>query len=89
MENTLVKTAQTKTPEPTTRVRNLLPLHDRCDACGAQAFVLLFDPNTQEEKLMFCGHHYTKHEPELLSTGWAVQNDMRLINEKPSQSANA
>lgn len=30
---------------------------DRCDACGAQAYVLV--QGTTGE-LLFCGHHYTK-----------------------------
>jgi len=30
---------------------------DRCDACGAQAYVLV--EGTAGE-LLFCGHHYTK-----------------------------
>lgn len=34
--------------------------HDRCDRCGAQAYVrvILFSMND----LLFCGHHWGKHE---------------------------
>ena len=36
----------------------MLTLADRCDRCGAQAFVAAeFGADT----LMFCQHHYTKH----------------------------
>jgi hypothetical protein len=40
-----------------------LTAHDRCDRCGAQAYVrvILFSLND----LLFCGHHYSHHEAAL------------------------
>jgi len=36
---------------------------DRCDVCGAQALVLTVFASG---RLMFCGHHFAKHEAELV-----------------------
>lgn len=44
-----------KTSGPATKKVELSKL-DRCDSCGAQAYVLV--QGTSGE-LMFCGHHYT------------------------------
>lgn len=35
----------------------LLDINDRCDSCGAQAFVWV---KGNSGDLMFCGHHYNK-----------------------------
>jgi hypothetical protein len=61
---------------------------DRCDSCGAQAFVQVTLPNDLE--LLFCGHHFTEHEASLLTQGAVVTADERhTINTRPSTSANA
>ena len=36
-----------------------LTLNDRCDSCGAAALVKVSGVSGE---LMFCGHHYNKHE---------------------------
>lgn len=64
-----------------------LALNDRCDRCGAQAFVVahheIYAP------LMFCGHHFNKHEAGLVGSGFQVQDERDKINKSPSISANA
>jgi hypothetical protein len=45
-----------KTQNPEERVW-LLTANDRCDSCGAQAYVSVTGVNGE---LMFCGHHYSK-----------------------------
>ncbi len=45
-----------KTQNPEERVW-LLTANDRCDSCGAQAYVSVTGVNGE---LMFCGHHYNK-----------------------------
>lgn len=40
----------------------VLKIADRCDSCSAQALVLV---KGFSGELMFCGHHYTKHEKAL------------------------
>lgn len=60
---------------------------DRCDRCGAQAFVLV--EHEQHSSLLFCGHHYSKHEDTLILEGWISYDFRSTINEKPSVSASA
>ncbi|HEV7827131.1 MAG TPA: hypothetical protein VGP02_19745 [Mycobacteriales bacterium] len=65
-----------------------LTLGDRCDRCGAQAFVQATMPSGLE--LQFCGHHFTEHEPILGTQGATVTIDERhTLNTTPSVSANA
>jgi hypothetical protein len=54
---------------------------DRCDRCGAQAYVGFLK---EKGELMFCVHHGTAHEAELTRTGWEVVEDGRanLVNSK-------
>jgi hypothetical protein len=42
---------------------------DRCDSCGAQAYVRVTIPSGQ---LLFCGHHAAKHKDQLIgqATAW-------------------
>ena len=42
-------------PETKEEVKKVLKIADRCDKCGAQAFVLATGVSGE---LMFCGHHY-------------------------------
>jgi hypothetical protein len=39
-----------------------LTANDRCDQCGAQAFVQVF---FESGYLLFCAHHYNEHEKSL------------------------
>jgi hypothetical protein len=60
---------------------------DRCDSCGAEAFVQATMASGYE--LLFCGHHFTKNEDVLTAQGATVTIDERhTINAKPSVSAN-
>lgn len=62
-------------------------LHDRCDSCGAQAFVRV-EKDTRD--LLFCAHHYSRFEADLFVQGFTVAQDERSeVNVKPSISANA
>lgn len=40
-----------------------LSAHDRCDRCGAQAYVRVVLPGGTD--LMFCGHHWHANEDKL------------------------
>lgn len=59
---------------------------DRCDRCGAQAFVLVTVAGTD---LLFCGHHYAKHDLALRDcTAVSYVSDERdRINARPSPSS--
>ena len=52
---------------------------DRCDRCGAQAYVLLsvFVPDAGNRELLLCAHHYQKHERQLVISGVRVLLDQR------------
>lgn len=45
---------------------------DRCDRCGAAAQVRATLPAGSD--LLFCRHHYTKHQAGLIETGAAIQD---------------
>ena len=56
---------------------------DRCDSCGAQAYIRAVMPGGGE--LLFCGHHGRRHEAKLrpLTVEWHDQTD-RLVETTPT-----
>lgn len=67
---------------------NLITLNnsDRCDRCGAQAFVAV--SMKSGAPLLFCGHHFNENETKLIAQGGSLSADQRsTINAKPSQSS--
>lgn len=64
----------------------MLDLSDRCDRCGAQAFVaVLFKAGP----LLFCAHHAREYHDALAEQGIEMYDGTAAINVKPSVSANA
>lgn len=61
---------------------------DRCDKCGAQAFVRAISRENGSRDLLFCGHHFRAHEMALVMGGWIIEDHRRDINTAPSPSAN-
>lgn len=57
---------------------------DRCDRCGAEAFVLAV---VLEVELYFCAHHFAIHEHRLLEVADVVFDDRAWINHSPSPSS--
>jgi hypothetical protein len=56
---------------------------DRCDRCSAQAMVLVnFPVEGVRLELEFCGHHFRKHESELITRAGLVVSDQtaRFLN---------
>jgi len=47
-----------------------LRVADRCDRCGAQAYVSA--QLVGHQPLLFCGHHYRKYEAKLAEAGAAI-----------------
>jgi hypothetical protein len=70
----------------TTLERAPLSIADRCDRCGAQAFVRAIFVSGD---LMFCGHHGRELRPLLDKDALLVEDGTDLINTRPSPSANA
>jgi len=49
---------------------------DRCDSCGAQAYVIV---TLRSGDLMFCGHDYAKHEPALAAVATNVRDERHRL----------
>lgn len=57
-----------------------LMARERCDRCGAHAFVLTAhrDPSASHDiALAWCGHHFAEHAEALLTSGARVVIDVR------------
>jgi len=50
---------------------------DRCDSCGAQAYVLATLPTGSS--LLFCGHHWTKHEEKISVHAPKIQDERHKL----------
>lgn len=72
---------------PVTEImRETIPLHvsDRCDLCGAQAFVRIAGiplPGEGTGDLLLCGHHFARNELALLAGGYDIQDERDRINQ--------
>lgn len=62
------------TSQPATLTRQ-----DRCDRCGAQAYVRAVLPGVGA--LLFCGHHFRAHELALLAAGAEIVDERHRIDE--------
>lgn len=60
----------------------LLTVKDRCDRCGAQAYVSVTHHDWESE-LLFCGHHGKIHIPALIDLDgiWVHDESERLYGE--------
>ena len=71
---------ETPTPTPTP-----LTAHDRCDRCGAQAYVRATLPGGTD--LLFCGHHGNAHRPSLLVAGASIHDETDKLHVRRESSA--
>jgi hypothetical protein len=62
----------------------LIQVADRCDRCGAQAFVLVKGVSGE---LLFCGHHFAKFEDNLTKFSYEIVDERDRINQKSESSA--
>lgn len=56
----------------------LLTAQDRCDACNAQAYVLVILP--EDMALTFCGHHWNKHSSRLVELAVDIVDETDRIS---------
>lgn len=70
--------AETSTTHPT------FTAHERCDRCGAQAFVRAV---LVSGDLLFCAHHGRELGKALGEVALLVEDGTAAINHKPSPSA--
>jgi hypothetical protein len=64
----------------------VLQLSDRCDRCGAQAWVRV---KAGAGHIDLCGHDYATSELTIVAAGYVVLDERHLINVRPSLSATA
>ncbi|RGE19631.1 hypothetical protein [Leucobacter sp. wl10] len=50
---------------------------DRCDSCGAQAYVRVVLSGSE---LLFCAHHANKHEPKLRPMAETWHDESHRLN---------
>lgn len=68
-------------PEVELTEQRTLTLVDRCDSCGAEAFVWA---NGVTGDLLFCAHHFNKYEEKIREFAFEIIDEREWINKKPS-----
>lgn len=66
----------------TTLTQPALTAADRCDRCGAQAYVRAILPGGGE--LHFCGHHWQEHEGALRGKAVEVVDELHRLEASPA-----
>jgi len=69
----------------TTIAASPLTAADRCDRCGAQAYVRATLESGLD--LLFCGHHWHENEDKLRILGADIQDDLARLTEVPATAA--
>lgn len=65
---------------------NVLNNADRCDQCGAQAFIWVNMPNATAG-LLYCRHHFLRNESKLREYAIDIVDETYKINLKASASS--
>ena len=81
METATLDPEVKSSPEPEAEHKtDILLISDRCDQCGAQAYVgVLFGHGD----LMFCAHHFNKYQPKIEATAVKVVDERwKLYNQR-------
>ena len=63
---------------PTTLEQAPLTASDRCDRCGARAYIMAVQPGGAE--LLFCKHHGRLYAPGLQARGFELRGDLELTD---------
>jgi len=58
---------------------------DRCDRCGAQAYVRTV--LTSGSELLFCSHHWRDNEDRLREISVSIQDETSRLDEVPATAA--
>ncbi len=58
---------------------------DRCDRCGAQAYVRVILASGSE--LLFCGHHAREFEPGLRAVAASIHDETERLTDTPAIAA--
>jgi hypothetical protein len=62
-----------------------LTAEDRCDRCGAQAYLRV--ELTTGGELLFCGHHAREHGDKVKAIAVTVQDETDKLSDKPTPVA--
>lgn len=57
---------------------------DRCDRCGAQAYVRVSLSSGAE--LMFCAHHAREHEDKLREVAVSIHDETGRLDDAPASA---
>ena len=68
----------------TTALAPTLTVADRCDRCGAQAYVRA--RLTSGGELLFCGHHGREHLPKLQHLATQIEDETDRLHETESST---
>ena len=60
-----------------TASKSPLTAEDRCDRCGAQAWVSV---EMKDSDLLFCNHHFLRHKEVLLKVAYWIRDYTGAIN---------
>ena len=55
---------------------------DRCDSCGARAYIRVLLPKGGE--LIFCAHHGRANAPALEAVGAQIQDETQVLSGTPA-----
>lgn len=64
---------------------NPLTAADRCDRCGAQAYVRATMPSGFD--LLLCAHHFRENEIQLRAVAASIQDESDRLSEVPHTAA--
>jgi hypothetical protein len=62
-----------------------LTASDRCDRCGAQAYVRVILASGAE--LLFCAHHAREHESRLREVAATIHDETERLDDTPNIAA--
>lgn len=62
-----------------------LTAEDRCDRCGAQAYVRSVLGSGSE--LLFCSHHWRQNEPRLRELATTIHDETGRLDQVPATAA--
>jgi hypothetical protein len=79
-----MRTTTKGTADVTTALAPTLTAADRCDRCGAQAYVRARLISGGE--LLFCGHHGRKHLPKLQDLATQIEDETDRLHEKEAST---
>lgn len=78
-------TSEEREGDVTATLASPLTIADRCDRCGAQAYVRVMLVSGGE--LLFCAHHGREHTPALADLSASIQDESERLQQAPTHTA--